>query len=231
MLPSSIFDAGNGQKRGIASVMISTALRTAIVSGVLPADQPLPQSELAAGFGTSIIPVREALKQLEAEGLVTFMPNRGAMVTGMTEDDIIEYSEIRASLEEMAARHAVSRMSRVDLARIEDAYDAFVQGAAQATGRHRSGELNRAFHNAIYAAAQRPRLLEMIDDLHIRLNRYIRSHLEIAGRKEATDIEHAAIMQACRRHDAEEVARLTKQHILEAADISVKVIRARMATP
>ncbi|GCE88883.1 GntR family transcriptional regulator [Komagataeibacter diospyri] len=228
MLPDSIFDAAIGQKRGAASVMVSAALRNSILSGILPAGQPLPQSELAAGFGTSIIPVREALKQLEAEGLVTFMPNRGAMVTGMSEQDIIEYSEIRASLEEMAARHAVSRMSRVDLARVEDAYDAFVQGAARATGRHHSGELNRAFHNAIYAAAQRPRLLEMIDDLHIRLNRYIRSHLEIKGRKEVTDIEHEAIMQACRRRDAEEVARLTKRHILEAADISLQVIRGRI---
>ena len=119
MLPSSIFETETGRKRGAASTTVGTALRNAILGGTLPAGLALPQSELAEGFGTSIIPVREALKRLEAEGLVTFMPNRGAMVTGMTEDDIIEYSEIRASLEEMAARHAVGRMSRVDLARIE----------------------------------------------------------------------------------------------------------------
>ncbi|POF62881.1 GntR family transcriptional regulator [Novacetimonas maltaceti] len=227
MLPSSIFDVETGQKRGAASIVVGTALRNAILTGKLPAGQALPQSELAGGFGTSIIPVREALKQLEAEGLVTFMPNRGAMVTGMTEQDIIEYSEIRASLEEMAAHHAVSHMSRMDLARVEDAYEAFVDGAANATSRHDSGDLNRAFHNAIYVAAQRPRLLEMIDDLHIRLNRYIRSHLEIEGRKLVTDREHAEIMQACRRRDADAVARLTRQHILEAANISIKVIRER----
>ena len=227
MLPSSIFETETGRKRGAASATVGTALRNAILGGTLPAGLALPQSELAEGFGTSIIPVREALKRLEAEGLVTFMPNRGAMVTGMTEDDIIEYSEIRASLEEMAARHAVGRMSRVDLARIEDAYEAFVNGTNANPPQHGLGDLNRAFHNAIYAAAQRPRLLEMIDDLHVRLTRYIRSHLELEGRKDLTDIEHEAIMQACRKRDAEEVARLTRQHILDAAAISVRVIRER----
>lgn len=227
MLPSSIFETETGRKRGAASTTVGTALRNAILDGTLPAGLALPQSELAEGFGTSIIPVREALKRLEAEGLVTFMPNRGAMVTGMTEDDIIEYSEIRASLEEMAARHAVGRMSRVDLARIEDAYEAFVNGTNANPTQHGLGDLNRAFHNAIYAAAQRPRLLEMIDDLHVRLTRYIRSHLELEGRKDLTDIEHEAIMQACRKRDAEEVARLTRQHILDAAAISVRVIRER----
>ena len=227
MLPSSIFETDTGRKRGAASTTVGTALRNAILGGTLPAGLALPQSELAEGFGTSIIHVREALKRLEAEGLVTFMPNRGAMVTGMTEDDIIEYSEIRASLEEMAARHAVGRMSRVDLARIEDAYEAFVNGTNANPTQHGLGDLNRAFHNAIYAAAQRPRLLEMIDDLHVRLTRYIRSHLELEGRKDLTDIEHEAIMQACRKRDAEEVARLTRQHILDAAAISVRVIRER----
>ncbi len=225
MLPDGIFGVAQDAPRGTASESIAVALRTAILQGTLSAGRPLPQSELATGFGVSIIPVREALKRLEAEGLVSFLPNRGATVAGMSDADIIEYSNIRAVLEEQAIRHAVPRMGRVDLARIEDAYEAFVEGSHGNDGMICSGQLNRDFHNAIYVPAARPRLLEMIDDLHRRLDRYIRSHLVIEGRKVDTDGEHLAILEACRHGDVEEAARLTRQHILHAAEISLQFLR------
>ncbi|MBM9400502.1 GntR family transcriptional regulator [Gluconacetobacter azotocaptans] len=230
MLPASIYTHAGAEPRGIASEAVGNALREAILDGLLTEGQALPQSELASGFGVSTIPVREALKQLEAEGLVAFQANRGAMVTGLSEADIIEFSEIRAMLEERAAAQAVARMTRLDLARIEDAYDAFVAGTSDAPdGMARSGPLNWAFHGAIYAAAGRPRLLEMIEALHRRVDRYIRGHLEIAGRKHVTDAEHLALLDACRRRDADAVARLTRQHILDAATISVDVLHRHRA--
>lgn len=225
MLPASLFHQTEFAGHGKASETICAALRKAILADSLRAGQPLPQSELAAGFGVSIIPVREALKHLEAEGLVTFQPNRGAMVMGLDAADILEYSQIRALLEEQAARDAVANLTRVDLAHIEDAYEAFVEGTRNPDTTRPSGALNRAFHNAIYAAARKPRLLEMIDDLHNRLDRYIRGHLVLEGRKTVTDAEHLAIMKACRARDAELAARLTREHILEAAHISAEVFR------
>ncbi|OUI90966.1 GntR family transcriptional regulator [Acetobacter indonesiensis] len=227
MLPASLFLKPEFAGHGTASETISAALRKAILEDALQAGQALPQSELASGFGVSIIPVREALKRLEAEGLVAFLPNRGATVVGMNEADIREYSQIRALLEEQAAGYAVRNMTRVDLARIEDAYDAFVQGVSGPDGAQKSGALNRTFHNAIYAAADKPRLLEMIDDLHNKLDRYIRGHLLIEGRKATTDEEHFAILEACRARDADRAARLTRIHILDAADISVEVFRRK----
>lgn len=214
-------------KSGSASLEIADALRRAITDGILTDGQPMRQSELARNFGVSTIPVREALKQLEAEGLIAFLPHRGAVVTGLSEADILEYSDIRASLESMAAGLAMTSLTRVDLARIEDAYEAFVSGTGGAHGMEQSGRLNWEFHGAIYAAARRPRLYGMIHDLHSRLDRYIRAHLELPGRKAATDAEHFQILQACRARDGEELGRLTKQHILEAASLSLDVIRER----
>ncbi|MFH7810926.1 MULTISPECIES: GntR family transcriptional regulator [Acetobacter] len=229
MLPASLFKSVEIAPHGTASESICTALRKAILEDQLPAGRALPQSELAAGFGVSIIPVREALKHLEAEGLVAFTPNKGALVIGLDEADILEYSQIRAVLEEQAAAEGVRNMSRVDFARVEDAYEAFVAGVEGAQGMIRSGVLNRAFHNAIYAAAPRPRLLEMIEDLNTRLDRYIRGHLIIEGRTTITHDEHKAILDACRDRDADLCARLTRIHILEAARISVDVFRRRQA--
>ncbi|ASC04771.1 GntR family transcriptional regulator [Acetobacter pasteurianus] len=229
MLPASLFAKTEITGHGTASEAICDALRRAILEDQIQPGQPLPQSELASGFGVSIIPVREALKHLEAEGLVTFMPNKGAMVIGMNESDILEYSQIRAILEERAAAEGVRNMTRVDFARVEDAYEAFVEGVHGPSGRIRSGALNRAFHNSIYASARSPRLLEMIEDLHVRLDRYIRGHLVIEGRKDITDLEHKAILDACRNRDADLCAKLTRAHILEAAAISIDVFRSRKA--
>ena len=227
MLPARLFLETEFAGHGTASETICVALRSAILEDMLAPGQALPQSELAAGFGVSIIPVREALKHLEAEGLVAFLPNRGATVIGMEEADVLEYSQIRAVLEEQATGFAVRNMSRVHLARIEDAYEAFVEGVRGPDGPIKSGALNRAFHNAIYAAAGKPRLLEMIDDLHIRLDRYIRGHLCIEGRKATTDHEHLAILKACRAKEADLAARLTRLHILDATEISLEIFRQK----
>ncbi|MBB2170275.1 GntR family transcriptional regulator [Gluconacetobacter aggeris] len=230
MLPESIFTSAQQETRGLASERVGNALREAILDGVLVDGQSLPQSELASGFGVSTIPVREALKQLEVEGLVLFQQNRGATVIGLSEEDIIDFSEIRAALEEMAAVQAVRRMTRVDLARIEDAYEAFVAGTSeQPEGMVRSGALNWAFHGAIYQAAGRPRLLDMIEGVHRRVDRYIRAHLEIAGRKTVTDAEHLALLEACRRRDEAAIGPLTRQHILDAATVSIDVLRRNRA--
>ncbi|MGE4521813.1 MAG: GntR family transcriptional regulator [Acetobacter sp.] len=227
MLPSSIFSSAAEIGHGTAAETICGALRAAISQEVLLSGQALPQAELAQGFGVSIIPVREALKRLEAEGFVSCLPNRGAMVLGLNEDDIDEYSHIRALLEEQAAAEGARNMTRVELARVEDAYEAFVSGVKESDGAVQSGTLNRAFHNAIYEAAHRPRLFEMIDDLHVRLDRYIRAHLVLEGRKEITDHEHKAILDACRARDPDLCARLTREHILEAAATSIEVMRRR----
>ena len=95
MLPSSIFSSAAEIGHGTAAETICGALRAAISQEVLLSGQALPQAELAQGFGVSIIPVREALKRLEAEGFVSCLPNRGAMVLGLNEGGQAKFSVMR----------------------------------------------------------------------------------------------------------------------------------------
>ena len=96
--------------------MVASVLREAIITGHLRANEPLPQDEIAAQLRVSHIPVREALRQLESEGLVTYQPNRGATVSALTSEEIREIYEIRVILETAAIRRAATRLTPLQLA-------------------------------------------------------------------------------------------------------------------
>jgi len=110
-------------ERHSVSDRIAEALRDVIVDGLLPVGEVLRQDEIAARFAVSKIPVREALKRLEAEGLVTFIRNRGAIVASLSTDEIVEYLDIRAMLEAHAARLAApARIQRDILLALEASF-------------------------------------------------------------------------------------------------------------
>src|SRR5689334_18278168 len=106
---------GGGGHHGSTPETVREALRVAISSGDLAPGFQLRQDELAERFGTSRIPVREALRQLEAEGFVTILPNRGAVVADLSVDEVIELLEIRIALECHALRLAIPAMGEMDL--------------------------------------------------------------------------------------------------------------------
>lgn len=197
-----------------ASDQIAEVLRDAIVEGGLATGAVLRQDEVAARFHVSKIPVREALKRLEAEGLVTFIRNRGAVVAGLSTDEISEYMDIRAMLEARAAGLAAARISEVRLTEARVKLAEF--GAGQSAGRW--GELNWAFHSTLYADADRPILLLEIRALYDKVERYVRALLAMTAQTEMnkTQCEHAAILDAFARRDAEAAAALTREHVLEA---------------
>src|SRR5919204_6551984 len=107
------------RRRRTTPGMVADVLRDAIMRGVLKGGQPLRQDELAAQFGLSRIPVREALRQLEGEGLVTVNPHRGAVVSTLSSDELQEVCEIRSALETMALRLAIPHLDEEALARAE----------------------------------------------------------------------------------------------------------------
>ncbi|WP_291991736.1 GntR family transcriptional regulator [Candidatus Accumulibacter sp. ACC003] len=195
-----------------ASDHVAQTLKKAIVAGLLPAGEVLRQDEIASHFQVSKIPVREALKHLEAKGLVTFLPHRGAVVASLSAAEIDEYMEIRAMLEARAARLAAPL---IDAQSIEDArqhLDAF----ARATDTGGWGELNWLFHSTLYGAAGRPVLLAEIRTLYNKVERYVRALLSVATEMPKTQHEHAAILDAFVRRDADAAAELTRAHVLEA---------------
>lgn len=203
-----------------ASDHIAEMLRDAIVDGLLPAGEVLRQDEIAARFHVSKIPVREALKRLEAEGLVTFIRNRGAIVAALSIDEIVEYVEIRALLEETAARRAADRISDAQLGQAKKLLGEFEVERNAA----RWGELNWQFHSSLYADAGRPILLAEIRSLYDKVERYVRTLLAMTNEMPKTQREHADILAAFARRDPDAAASLTRAHVLDAGASLVKYL-------
>lgn len=195
-----------------ASEVILRHIRSAIMTGALDEGTPIRQDEVAALFNVSKIPVREALKQLEAEGFVTFQRNRGAIVASLTEPEIVQIFEVRAMLESSAIRLSVPQMTEADLTAAATHCRAF----EVETDVSRWAELNWAFHSSLYQAGNRPYLLQMIRTVNDRVERYLRVQLTISGGHEIAAQEHALILAACRAQDAETAASLVFDHIMGA---------------
>lgn len=193
--------------------LIAEALRQAIQYGIFQEGQSLRQDEIATQFGVSRIPVREALRQLEVEGLVTFHPNRGAMVTVLSAAEAQEICEIRIALETMALQLAIPQLTELDL----DRAAALLQETDQTTDPTRWTEINWQFHAALYGPAERPRLLGMIKTLHVNVDRYIRLQMQELHPYERSQIEHHQLLAACHKRDITTAVEVLHWHISSAA--------------
>lgn len=196
---------------GSAPEVVRDALRVSISSGELAPGSQLRQDELAERFGTSRIPVREALRQLEAEGFVTILPNRGAVVSDLSIDEVIELLEIRIALECHALRLAIPAMGEIDLDEakvILQSYDAEPDPA-------KWGAFNWKFHETLYAPCNRPRLLSMIEANYGHVSRFTRALVSRATGKERPQQEHYQLLEFCRAGEIEKAVRLLREHIVE----------------
>lgn len=202
--------------------LIAEALRESIMQGELAAGEQLFQDEIAKQFGVSRIPVREALRQLEAEGLVTFYPHRGAVVTELSAIEVQEIYEIRVALETMALRIAMDRMSDADLKRAEDVLHRIEADPDVAHW----GDLNWQFHDALYSPAQRPRLVAMIETLYVQMDRYVRMQLKHLNYMQRSQQEHWALLTACQQRDVQTAIGLLEQHIQVAAHTLVEHLQS-----
>ncbi|HXE59735.1 MAG TPA: GntR family transcriptional regulator [Gemmatimonadaceae bacterium] len=202
------------------------AIRERILSGAYAEGDPLRQDAIAAELGVSRIPVREALRQLEVEGLVTFSPHRGAVVSTFSIAEIEELFELRAQIEADLVRRAVPSMTAGDFARAEEILDAF-----DAAFRKRDvaawGELNWQLHSTLLAPAQRPLTLGIAERLHRHAERYARMQLALTHGESRASEEHRAIVTAARRHNADRAAQLMGGHITGAGRSLVRFLRAQ----
>ena len=197
--------------------VVAQALREAILHGFYDAGQPLRQDEIAATLQVSKIPVREALRRLEAEGLVVFYANRGATVAPLRSDEAQEIAEIRIALETLALRLALPNLTLRDLRHARGILD-------DLDGEHDSakwGALNRDFHQSLYAPARRPQLLALITTQHRRFDRYMRVVLAAMQHQHQSQMEHHTLLDACEQRNGTTAARVLEQHIAGAAQILV----------
>lgn len=194
--------------------LITEVLREAILKGILEGGMQLRQDKIARSFGVSRIPVREALRQLEAEGLVVFKPHRGAVVSTLSTEEIREIYEIRIALETMAIQLAIPQLTEEDLARAERILEEIDQEAD--TGRW--SELNREFHATLYAPANRPHLFSLINTHRTNVDRYLRIYISVMKRKRRSQLEHRRILEACKRRDGEGAVKALEEHLRGASE-------------
>ncbi|MBD8680160.1 FCD domain-containing protein [Pseudomonas sp. CFBP 13719] len=199
-------DLGNSPS---TSEIITRHLRDAIVAGHFAEDEPIRQDDIARQFNVSKIPVREALKRLEAEGLVMFQRNRGAMVTRLSESELAQMFEVRMLLEDKVLRLAIPNMTEATFTRAESICREFI--GENDVGRW--AELNWALHACLYEPAQRPFLVSMIRSVNDKLERYLRMQMSLSAGKDRADHEHREILQACRERNVELAVRLLDEHI------------------
>ncbi len=200
-------------------------LRREILRGGLEPGLPLRQDEIAARYGVSKIPVREALLQLVAEGLVVLQPNRGFTIAGLQPQEAEEILEIRAVLECQAMRDAMPKMTDADVGRA-----AVILDQAEATDAlDRWSDLNWEFHAALYAPAKRKRLLDLIRQVSNPTDRYIRVLISNANYRGRAEREHRAILSACDVRNAEAAAALLDQHIRQTGVLLAAFLNAQQS--
>lgn len=202
--------------------LIAEAIRGGILDGTIEAGQQLVQHDLARAFGTSRIPVREALRQLESDGIVAYHPHRGASVAQLSAADVAEIYEMRTPLEKLALRLAIPNFDRARVTAAQRVID----DSAGITDAALFGRLNWRFHEIVYEAANRPRLLKTILNLYIHASRWPPFAREQRKTFAAIVAEHRAILRACARHDAATAQKALERHLHASERLLVGVIEA-----
>lgn len=184
-----------------------------IATGELPPGSALDEASLVQQHGVSRTPVREALIQLAAEGLIEMRPRRGAVVTSIGPARLIEMFEVMAELEAMCGRLAARRMTDAERAALTEAHEA----CEQARARQDSDAYfycNEQFHAAIYAGSHNGFLGEQALQLHRRLRPYRRLQLRVRNRMGTSFEEHLNIVQAIAQGDADATAQALRGHVV-----------------
>jgi DNA-binding GntR family transcriptional regulator len=199
-------------------------LRAWILDGTLKPNEHLQQDRLAVALGVSRMPIREALRQLAVEGLVRIVPHRGAFVASLDPAEIRELYLVRAALERLAAGLAVPRIMAADLELLE-AVLAQMRDAVDTTNEEFAIELDRQFHDTIYAAAGAPYLHDLIRQARRRSDAFRRAHVYMPGRSRVSLQEHTALLAALAAGDRETFERLSHEHLVNAAAHLIAYVR------
>jgi DNA-binding GntR family transcriptional regulator len=204
---------------------VAAQLRIALHQGRWAPGSPLRQEDLAAEFGVSRIPVREALNKLQAEGLIVVEPNRGAFVARLSADEVREIFDLRVLLECDALRHAIPQhtpRSLRQLAALQAELDAEDDPTLWLA-------TDAAFHEVLYAPSARVKTLEMIALLRASVTRLYRTHLTPHTRRKGWRDEHHALLKAVgAQQEARAVAALTR-HLRETEAVAIAALDAQPA--
>ena len=183
----------------LARSEIEETLRNAILDGRLPCGTAIRQEALAKLFGVSRMPVREALRQLEAQGLLQVVQYKGAEVAPLIEDNSLETYELRQLLEAQALRLSVPLLSKEDFEEAEG----YIEALEIEKDFGKIGTLNRQFHQALYCKAPNKKLLALIEAGLIEEERFLRFNLEQMNLGKLCQDDHRALLRYARARDVE----------------------------
>ena len=192
--------------------VVFNTLRQAILTGELKPGERLMELHLANRLGVSRTPIREAIRMLELEGLVTMIPRKGAEVSRISKQDISDVLEVRGSLDALAVRLACERITDEEIALLEDAAEAFVN-AVHTEDLTAVAKADVVFHDRIIASSKNKRLIQMVNNLAERVYRYRMEYLKDTKKHENLILEHEEILNHIRKRDTKHAQEAILKHV------------------
>ena len=199
----------------LARSVIEETLRNAILDGRLPCGTAMRQQELASLFGVSRMPVREALRQLEAQSLLHVVTHKGAVVAPVIEDNSAETYQLRMLLESEALRLSIPLLTDADIAEA----DAFIRALEQEENYAEMGRLNRLFHMALYGKAPNQRLLKLVEHGLNEEERFLRFNLQAMGLGQITQDDHRELLNLVAQKKVGESILTLRNHLMRGMEV------------
>ena len=190
-------------------------IRADILNGKYKENDELREAAIGDELGVSRTPVREAFRQLELEGLIRIVPNKGAYVTGITSKDVADIYMIRSLLEGLCAKWATEHITEEQMQEMEE--NVYLSEFHAGKGhKEQIAVLDNRFHEILYEACDSKMLEHLLKDFHQYVYRVRKQTLSQDSRGNASNHEHREIMEAIKEHDSERAAELAKLHMLKA---------------
>lgn len=203
--------------------VVFNSIRNAIIKGELKPGERLLEIQLAEKLGVSRTPVREAIRKLENEGLVTMLPRRGATVSGITIKHLQDVLEIRTALGELAVKLACMRITPEALEELKT-IEAELEAKKDSDDVFELSNIDEKLHEKIYLATNNPRLIQMLGNLKEQLYRYRLEYMKAKDKREALLEEHRDIIAAIEKGNPDEGIKAIRKHIQSQAEEILKTI-------
>ncbi len=204
--------------------VVFKTLRQSILTGELKPGERLMEIHLADKLGVSRTPIREAIRQLELEGLVVMLPRRGAQVAHITEKSMSDVLEVRLALDELSVKLACERITDEEIERLREACLDFEKAVDSADIRNITSA-DVAFHDIIFAASRNMRLIQMMNNLAEQMYRYRFEYIKDDSGWQSLITEHRMITDAIAMRDPELSARAIHVHIKNQENSIIRTIR------
>jgi DNA-binding GntR family transcriptional regulator len=211
-------------EHGHTTDRIEQILREAILDGLLAPGSWLRESELARELAVSRTPVREALRRLAVEGLVTITAHQGAVVASMTIEDILEVYVVRENLEGLAARLAARHRTQPQLERMDSLLSEMEQAASGEVDPAMLARLNLAFHEVIREASNNQYLTHFLKQVEHSVRRFRRTTYEVPGRGIEAAEEHRRVLEAIESGDAADAQARMVEHMRHARELRIRML-------